>query len=73
MCLYASSIKFSNQIGARVFIIESNSRSISQFLQTIQLLLYPLANSYVSMVQRLGLETGQFSTGKGTLRGLEMA
>ena len=34
---------------------------------------YPLANLYVSMLQRLGLETDQFSTGKGTLRGLEMA
>jgi hypothetical protein len=34
---------------------------------------YPLANLYVSMLQRLGLETDQFSTGKGTLRGLELA
>lgn len=34
---------------------------------------HPLANLYVSMLQRLGLETDQFSTGKGTLRGLEMA
>ncbi|RLT16679.1 MAG: DUF1552 domain-containing protein, partial [Planctomycetota bacterium] len=34
---------------------------------------YPLANLYISMLQRLGLETDQFSTGKGTLRGLEMA
>jgi len=34
---------------------------------------YPLTNLYVSMLQRLGLETDQFSTGKGTLRGLEPA
>ena len=34
---------------------------------------YPLANLYVSMLQRLGIETGEFSTGKGTMRGLEMA
>ena len=34
---------------------------------------YPLTNLYVSMLQRLGIETDQFSTGKGTLRGLEMA
>ena len=34
---------------------------------------YPLTNLYVSMLQRLGIETDQFSTGKGTLRGLELA
>jgi hypothetical protein len=34
---------------------------------------YPLANLYVSMLQRLGVEAGAFATGKGTLRGLEMA
>jgi hypothetical protein len=33
---------------------------------------YPLSNLYVSMLQRLGIETDEFSTGKGTLRGLEM-
>ena len=33
---------------------------------------YPLANLYVSMLQRLGVEAGEFSTGKGTMRGLEM-
>ena len=33
---------------------------------------YPLANLYVSMLQRLGIETGEFSTGKATMRGLEM-
>ncbi len=34
---------------------------------------YPLSNLYVSMLQRLGIETDEFSTGKGTFRGLEMA
>ena len=34
---------------------------------------YPLTNLFVSMLQRLGIETDQFSTGKGTFRGLEMA
>jgi hypothetical protein len=34
---------------------------------------YPLTNLYVSMLQRLGIETREFSTGKGTMRGLEMA
>jgi hypothetical protein len=34
---------------------------------------YPLTNLYVSMLQRLGIETGEFSTGRGTLRGLEMS
>lgn len=34
---------------------------------------YPLANLFVSMLQRLGMEVDQFSTGKGTFRGLEMA
>jgi hypothetical protein len=34
---------------------------------------YPLANLYVSMLQRMGIQTSEFSTGKGTMRGLEMA
>jgi hypothetical protein len=34
---------------------------------------YPLANLFVSMLQRLGIEAGTFSTSKGTMRGLEMA
>jgi hypothetical protein len=33
---------------------------------------YPLANLYVSMLQRLGIETREFATGKATMRGLEM-
>ncbi len=33
---------------------------------------YALANVFVSMLQRLGMEVDQFSTGKGTCRGLEM-
>jgi hypothetical protein len=32
----------------------------------------PLCNLYVSMLQRLGIETDRFSTGTGTLTGLEM-
>ena len=34
---------------------------------------YPLSNLFVSMLQRLGMEVDEFSTGKGTMRGLEMA
>lgn len=34
---------------------------------------YPLSNLFVSMLQRLGLEVDEFSTGKGTMRGLETA
>lgn len=34
---------------------------------------YPLTNLFVSMLQRLGIETGEFSTSKGTMKGLEMA
>jgi len=34
---------------------------------------YPLTNLYVSMLQRLGIQSGEFSTSKGTMRGLEMA
>jgi hypothetical protein len=34
---------------------------------------YPLSNVFVSMLQRLGIEAGEFSTGKGTFRGLELA
>lgn len=34
---------------------------------------YPLANLFVSMLQRLGLETDRFATSTGTMRGLEMA
>jgi len=33
---------------------------------------YPLTNLFVSMLQRLGIQTDSFSTGKGTMRGLEM-
>jgi len=34
---------------------------------------YPLTNLYVSMLQRMGIETNEFSTSKGTMSGLEMA
>jgi hypothetical protein len=34
---------------------------------------YPLTNLFVSMLQRLGIQTREFSTGKGTMRGLETA
>lgn len=34
---------------------------------------YPLANLYVSMLQRLGVEAREFSSGRGTMRGLEVA
>lgn len=34
---------------------------------------YPLPNLYVSMLQRLGIETDKFATGTATLRGLESA
>lgn len=34
---------------------------------------YPLTNLFVSMLQRLGIETNEFSTGRATMRGLEMA
>jgi len=33
---------------------------------------YPLTNLFVSMLQRLGIGVDEFSTGKGTFRGLEM-
>lgn len=33
----------------------------------------PLCNLYVSMLQRLGIETDKFASGKGTLAGLEFA
>jgi hypothetical protein len=33
---------------------------------------YPLTNLYLSMLQRLGIETDKFSTSTGTMRGLEM-
>ena len=34
---------------------------------------YPLPNLFVSMLQRLGLETDKFASSTGTMRGLEMA
>lgn len=34
---------------------------------------YPLPNLYVSMLQRLGIETDRFASGTTTMRGLEMA
>src|SRR5258705_4703565 len=33
---------------------------------------YPLPNLFVSMLQRMGLETDRFATANGTMRGLEM-
>jgi len=33
---------------------------------------YPLSNLYLSMLQRLGIESDTFSTSTGTMRGLEM-
>lgn len=32
----------------------------------------PLTNLFISMLQRLGIETDKFSTGTATMRGLEM-
>ena len=34
---------------------------------------YPLTNLYLSMLHRLGIESNEFSTAKGTMAGLEMA
>jgi BMFP domain-containing protein YqiC len=34
---------------------------------------YPLPNLFVSMLQRMGLETDRFASANGTMRGLEMA
>ena len=34
---------------------------------------YPLSNLYLSMLQRLGIETNSFSSSKGTMTGLELA
>ena len=34
---------------------------------------YPLTNLFVSILQRFGFETDNFSSGSGTMRGLEMA
>jgi hypothetical protein len=34
---------------------------------------YPLTNLYVSILQRLGIETNEFSTAKATMKGLEMS
>jgi hypothetical protein len=34
---------------------------------------YPLPNLYVSMLQRLGIESDQFASSTGTMRGLELA
>ena len=33
---------------------------------------YPLTNLYVSILQRLGIETDTFSTGTGPMRGLDL-
>jgi hypothetical protein len=34
---------------------------------------YPLTNLYISMLQRLGIETADFSSGTSTMRGLDLA
>jgi hypothetical protein len=33
---------------------------------------YPLPNLYVSMLQRMGIETDKFASSTGTLRGLDL-
>jgi len=33
---------------------------------------YPLPNLFVSMLQRLGLESGKFASSTGTMRGLDL-
>ena len=33
---------------------------------------YPLPNLYVSMLQRMGLQTDRFASSTGTMRGLEL-
>jgi hypothetical protein len=33
---------------------------------------YPLSNLFVSMLQRMGMETDHFGSSTGTMRGLEM-
>jgi Protein of unknown function (DUF1552) len=42
-----------------------------QHLAFDQKINYPLTNLFVSMLQRLGIETNEFSSGRGTMRGLE--
>jgi hypothetical protein len=34
---------------------------------------YPLPNLFVSMLQRMGMETGAFASSTGTMKGLELA
>jgi hypothetical protein len=34
---------------------------------------YPLPNMFVSMLQRMALETDKFASSTGTMRGLELA
>ena len=34
---------------------------------------YPLPNLYVSMLQRMGIESERFASSTGTMRGLELA
>ena len=34
---------------------------------------YPLPNLFVSMLQRMGIETDKFASSSGTMRGLELA
>jgi len=34
---------------------------------------YPLPNLFLSMLQRMGLETDKFASSTGTMRGLDMA
>jgi hypothetical protein len=34
---------------------------------------YPLTNLFVSILQRFGMDVDKFSSGSGTMRGLEMA
>jgi hypothetical protein len=44
-----------------------------QNLEFNRLTNYPLPNLYVSMLQRMGIETDRFASSTGTMRGLELA
>jgi len=75
MCLYGTNMGSANShsnVNLPVLLAGGGFKH-GQHLAFDQKNNYPLTNLYLSMLHRLGIETNEFSTAKGTMTGLEQA
>lgn len=75
MVLYGSNLGNANSHDNRnmPMILAGGGFQHGQHLAFDQKNNYPLPNLFVSMLRRLGIETDEFASSKGTMRGLELA